>query len=162
MIFNIPAKKKSLGKLVYDIHHKTVDIKNITPLCLQLLHVVAHINLLQEKIIPAINKGKTVLLDRYWWSTIVYSKASNVDDELISCAIDIECKFTDMITHKIFFYITRNNREHDFDKLKENTILKEYSRLFNECRDRKYEILNEGPIEKIVDLIFDNIFNNNM
>lgn len=45
---------------------------SIVPLCEMLLFMASRVQLLEQKIIPALSKGQTVLLDRYWFSTYAY------------------------------------------------------------------------------------------
>ncbi len=71
--FQFPGKEAgTLGKLIYDIHHGKMNIKSITPLSLQMLHVAAHLDLLEQNILLILESGYDILLDRYWWSTIAY------------------------------------------------------------------------------------------
>lgn len=67
---SFPGKQDgTLGKLVYDIHHDKegifagnleINSSNIDSLSLQIMHVAAHIDLLNKKIIPDIETGKIV------------------------------------------------------------------------------------------------------
>jgi dTMP kinase len=45
---------------------------SIVPLCEMLLFMASRVQLLEQKIIPALNNGEVVLLDRYWFSTYAY------------------------------------------------------------------------------------------
>lgn len=45
---------------------------SIVPLCEMLLFMASRVQLLEQKIIPALNDGWLVLLDRYWFSTYAY------------------------------------------------------------------------------------------
>lgn len=48
---------------------KTVSI---VPLCEMLLFMASRVQLLEQKIEPALRSGQVVLLDRYWFSTFAY------------------------------------------------------------------------------------------
>src|SRR5207249_4525469 len=73
--FAFPGREGgTLGKHVYEIHHnlQTVGVKAINPASLQLLHIAAHIDALEGRILPALKQGRHIVLDRFWWSTLVY------------------------------------------------------------------------------------------
>lgn len=58
---------RTLGGLVYDIHHHIEDYfdKSVNEASLQLLHIAAHIDLIQRKLIPLSRRNYIVLLDRF-------------------------------------------------------------------------------------------------
>jgi thymidylate kinase len=82
----------SLGGLVYDIHHhpEQYGLHGLDPAAQQLLHIAAHIDTLNKTIIPALESGEIVVMDRFWWSTIAYGKVSGIDHEPLELMIDIE------------------------------------------------------------------------
>lgn len=149
-VYQFPGKYKgTIGRLVYDIHHNLAkyNINSIDPLSLQLLHISAHIDILNSKIIPAIQNGHIVLLDRYWWSTIAYGVGDGIPPDKLYKIIDVEKMITDNIYNKIFIYITRTNRVKDYLPDKEKAILNTYNELFNkEKSGLKYIIENDQEI----------------
>lgn len=61
LYLSFPGKEEgTLGNLVYQIHHdqKHFNIDAIVPASLQVLHIAAHIDAIEKKIIPAIKEGK--------------------------------------------------------------------------------------------------------
>lgn len=82
----------SLGKLVYDVHHEPerFGVGDVEPTARQLLHVAAHIDALHRTIGPALAAGETIVMDRYWWSTVVYGRTSAVDEHSIKLMIELE------------------------------------------------------------------------
>lgn len=82
----------SLGELVYNLHHhpERYGLHGITHAANQLLHVAAHIDALHSTIIPALESGEIVVMDRFWWSTIAYGKVSGVDPESLRLMINLE------------------------------------------------------------------------
>jgi thymidylate kinase len=82
----------SLGKLVYDVHHKPerFGVGDVEPTARQLLHVAAHIDALHKTIGPALAAGESIVMDRYWWSTVVYGRTSAVDEKSIKLMIELE------------------------------------------------------------------------
>ena len=85
-------KQGTLGNLVYDIHHnvQSYRINKIAAASLQLLHVAAHIDEIENRIRPILKAGYQLILDRYWWSTWVYGMVSGVDSMALRKMIDIE------------------------------------------------------------------------
>lgn len=82
----------SLGKLVYDVHHfpERFGVGDLEPTARQLLHVAAHIDALHRTIGPALAAGESIVMDRYWWSTVVYGRISAVDEQSIKLMIELE------------------------------------------------------------------------
>lgn len=82
---------RTLGRHVHQLHHDAVpgvQIDNATSL--QLLHVAAHIEEIEARVIPALRQGQTVILDRYWWSTWAYGLASGVPKRRLRSMIRLE------------------------------------------------------------------------
>jgi thymidylate kinase len=82
----------SLGELVYRVHHDEgpAQVKNMSMLAKQALHVAAHIDAIDRQIRPALRQGQTVLLDRYWWSAWVYGLVGGCDPHQLRALIDAE------------------------------------------------------------------------
>jgi len=82
----------TLGELVYQLHHtpERFGLRTILPASLQLLHVASHIDALHSTIIPALDSGETVVLDRCWWSTVAYGRVAGMDHEQLKLMTDIE------------------------------------------------------------------------
>ncbi len=82
----------SLGALVYGLHHEPSQygIDKISSAALQALHIAAHLDSIQNSILPALESGTVVLLDRFWWSTWVYGIAANVGRAILDSLIRAE------------------------------------------------------------------------
>jgi len=82
----------SLGALVYELHHESSShgVDGVSPLALQALHIAAHLDLIENTILPALESGEIVLLDRFWWSTWVYGMASKANQAALEFLIDAE------------------------------------------------------------------------
>ena len=82
----------TLGELVYRIHHQPerFGVRDLFPTAKQLLHVAAHIDALYSSIIPALKSGETIVMDRFWWSTMAYGKVAGVDQESLRLMIALE------------------------------------------------------------------------
>lgn len=100
----------TLGKLVYSVHHdlKGFGVNDCRPASLQLLHVAAHIDLIENQILPAIERGDTVVLDRYWWSTYAYGLEYGVPRESLELMIRLEEFHWRRVLPSYLFLITRN------------------------------------------------------
>jgi thymidylate kinase len=85
----------SLGELVYNVHHspERFGLHRVVPAAKQLLHVAAHIDALQTTIIPALEAGEIVVMDRFWWSTVAYGKIDGMDRESLRLMIDLELHY---------------------------------------------------------------------
>lgn len=82
----------TIGKVVYDIHHDPgrFGLESILPETRQLLHIVAHIESIRTRIKPWLQEGRTVVLDRYWWSTWVYGQVYGVSRDFLEDIIFLE------------------------------------------------------------------------
>lgn len=82
----------TIGKLVYDLHHtpENFGLKRISPVGLQALHVAAHLDAITQIILPAIDLGRWVVLDRFWWSTWVYGRAAGIDPKVLDSLVYTE------------------------------------------------------------------------
>jgi dTMP kinase len=101
---------QTLGQLVYEIHHQHRErfaITSMDPLSLQTLHVAAHIDEVQRAIKPALNDGKWVVLDRFWWSTWVYGMAAGAFEPSLNHLIEAEKLFWQPIEPSALFLISR-------------------------------------------------------
>lgn len=111
LLLSFPGNEpKSLGKLVYDIHHNPAScgIDSLSPLSLQALHIAAHIDCIESRILPAISNKKTVVLDRYWWSTVVYGLVAGIPKNVIDAMVALEKTIWRKIRPDNLFLITRH------------------------------------------------------
>ncbi len=82
----------TVGHLVYRIHHGRADfgISHLTETSLQALHVAAHVDAIETRILPAMAAGSCVLLDRFWWSTWVYGRVGGIPLRILTPLIRFE------------------------------------------------------------------------
>ncbi len=107
---SFPGKEEgTLGKLVYDLHSSPEQFKvsGLTPASLQALHIAAHLDAIERRIIPSLNLNRTVVLDRFWWSTYVYGVASNVDREVLNRMIGTEKAAWGAVKPSVLFLVDR-------------------------------------------------------
>lgn len=149
---------RTLGSLVYDIHHNQKDYFEL-PLnetSLQLLHIASHIDLIQGKLKQLISKPCIVLLDRFWWSTYVYGLAGNLDKNMIQAILEPELiHWKDLNVRKVFL-VERENRERDYEEEKDKRIVELYRDLAIKTTN-SIIINNDGSIEETVKEIYKNI-----
>ena len=92
-LLSFPGKEEgTLGELVYKIHHDpaSLGLNGLSAVARQALHVAAHLDAIERVILPALEGGEHVLLDRYWWSTLVYGLASGLDRVMLDTLIEPE------------------------------------------------------------------------
>ncbi len=82
----------SLGQLVYRLHHDppSLGVSQLSEQALQTMHVAAHLDAIQTRILPALEAGTDVILDRFWWSTVVYGKVGGLDAGFLRRLIAVE------------------------------------------------------------------------
>ncbi|MEK6287789.1 MAG: hypothetical protein AABO57_18885 [Acidobacteriota bacterium] len=91
--FAFPGREiGTLGTLVYGLHHdpQSRGVQAITPTSLQLLHIAAHVDAIESKILPALKIGRNVVLDRFWWSTLVYGRVAGANRAALGRMVDLE------------------------------------------------------------------------
>lgn len=153
--YSFPGKEpNTLGALIYDFHHNkdkyiAHDINNAS---LQLLHVASHIDLLTRCIIPDLKQGKTVLLDRSWWSTYVYGIANGISKKHIKMILAPEIHISKEIVVGKIFLIKREQKTYDYDEITTKNILNEYDSLAAEYQSKGLVniIHNNGNILDVV------------
>lgn len=126
---NIPH---SIGDLVYKIHHQkeAYGINEVDNTSLQALHIAAHIDVIKRVIIPMLRKGTSILLDRYWWSTHVYSEALGCDVAVVQHLIGAEKMAWLDISPEIIFLLKRGFPGGD-NSNETRTLVKSYFELAN-------------------------------
>lgn len=101
----------SLGEFVYRVHHnpERFGLHDLFPTAKQLLHVAAHIDALHSSIIPALESGETIVMDRFWWSTVAYGKVAGVDQESLRLMIALESHHWSHFRPTALFLLNRPN-----------------------------------------------------
>lgn len=150
---------RTLGNLVYRIHHyqgQYFDVP-IHETSLQLLHIAAHIDLIQRQLKPLCYSKCIVLLDRFWWSTYVYGLAGGVEENIIQSIIALELLYWKDIDIKKIFLLERNKRQKDYELMKENAIINNY-REIAEKEPMSTKVDNNGSVEETVNKVYKSIF----
>ena len=114
-----PGKEPgTIGRLVYDLHHEMeqFSVKSLTAASLQTLHIAAHLDVIERRIRPAIDNGKWVVLDRFWWSTWVYGRADDVDSAILDALIQVERIQWKGIKPSVVFLVDRSDNPNNHRK----------------------------------------------
>lgn len=101
---SFPGREKgTLGRLIYNVHHNPEEFL-ITDMCetsLQILHIAAHIDAL-HRLGPLLDRGYDVVLDRYWWSPVVYGALFSEYQEALELAVDAEMSVWETVPRPTF------------------------------------------------------------
>jgi thymidylate kinase len=111
ILLSFPGKEKgTLGKHVYELHHDLARfaIDMVAPASLQLLHVAAHIDAIENRIKPLLGDGTTVVLDRFWWSTFVYGLVAGASPAVLDRMVALERAVWDPVQPDQLFLVTRS------------------------------------------------------
>ncbi|WP_228281921.1 dTMP kinase [Rubrobacter marinus] len=111
--FSFPGREPgTLGRLVYEVHHDPgkFGIDRMNPTSLQVLHIAAHLDAIEGHILPALRAGRSVVLDRFWWSTFVYGIVGGVDRDSLDAMIALELEsWTTGAKPIVAFLVTRQS-----------------------------------------------------
>ncbi len=146
LLLSFPGREpKSLGKLVYEVHHnvKSLGVDGVSPTSLQILHVAAHIDCIEGRILPALENDKTVILDRYWWSTVAYGIASGVPKPVLDAIIAVESIAWGNVKPDRLFLIKRD------EPFEAELSRNQWSRVCNAYETLAYEEKNYYPVDVI-------------
>ncbi len=147
----------SLGRLVYDLHHwaNKVGVSAVSSSALQAAHIAAHIDAIEARILPALKAGKTVILDRYWWSTKVYGHVSGANESVITKLIEAELASWQGIQPSAVFLIQRK------EPLREEPLRewRSWGRSYRNLAEKEgalypvFTIDNDGQIEDALERV---------
>lgn len=151
--YSFPGRDSgTLGHLVYEIHHDPdkFNIDRLDPASLQMLHVAAHLDAIGRRILPALEAGRSVILDRFWWSTVVYGMVGGVDRSVLDAMIELELRGWGAVKPDAAFLITRQSplRREGFDQ-GWRRLREAYEELAQEQEKRHpvEKIANEGSLD---------------
>jgi len=96
----------SLRQIVHTILNKSQALRHhaARPYALQTLHIAAQIDAIERDVLPALRRGRVVLLDRFWWSTWVYGSEAGVDSSVLTGLVELEQRvWRDVMPTAVFF-----------------------------------------------------------
>ena len=147
----------SLGQLVYDLHHDTLGIglSEVNPTSLQLLHIAAHVDAIEEHILPAIRAGAWIVLDRFWWSTWVYGAAFGVPERSLEAMIELERLHWGQIKPDVLFLVERQIGAPDNG----DGLQARYRDLANreQIHSRVVTLHNDSSVEEALEAVWEEI-----
>lgn len=155
-----PGRKEgTLGHHIYELHHNRAQLEtdSLTPTALQALHIAAHIDTIENQILPLLEAGISVVLDRYWWSTLVYGQVHGANMKTLTMLVKGEIAHWGKLKPDQIFLIKRNMPiERTFDD-KWKLLMESYERLLTEKgRDTNSTIVdNEGTVENAISTIIE-------
>ena len=170
LLLSFPGKEpNTLGELIYKIHHnsKEFGIKEFAPTSLQTLHIAAHIDCIENRILPALAKNQIVVLDRFWWSTVVYGLAIGIAQEALDAMVKLEKVVWGQVKPDQLFLVTRKKpfRE-ELDKRMWSKVCKVYDGLYNDqkhihptCNIANTKSL-DNTVQAVLKIILENHFSN--
>jgi thymidylate kinase len=159
---NLPARflsfpgktPRTLGHLVYRLHHdpSSVGVDGLTPASLQALHIAAHLDAIESVIVPCLEAGETIVLDRYWWSTWVYGVVGGIRANVLEALIEAERRAWGKWQPGILFHVTRSTPLRDESSDTWRKLQTEYNALAKgEAGKYPIQILsNNGELEDAV------------
>jgi thymidylate kinase len=153
---SFPGKQPgTVGELVYRVHHDEapVKIERISELAKQALHVAAHIDAIDRQIQPALEQGKFVLLDRFWWSAWVYGLVGGCKRYKLRALVEAERKAWGSVRPALAILLQRPTPiDRDISLLEWRALAQEYDRLSDRER-RVYPVIAVNNVEKPDDTV---------
>ncbi len=149
--FSFPGREPgTLGAEVYDLHHRSRErgVWAIHPASLQLLHIAAHIDAIETRILPKLRQGTHVVLDRFWWSTWVYGIVAGASPISLRAMIDVELGHWGAVRPAVAFLVLRAKGRSDDAIAERSKRIEEYRRLAAlERNDYPVRVIrNEGTV----------------
>jgi alpha-glutamyl/putrescinyl thymine pyrophosphorylase clade 1/Thymidylate kinase len=129
--------------------------RSVSPTSLQLLHVAAHIDAIEQRILPALCAGRTVVLDRFWWSTVVEGIVSGLSRQALDAMIELEDIAWGDIQPSALFLIRRHSplRPEPLDQWRQ--VRDAYETMVSDQAPRHpvHIIDNDGTVEGTMDVL---------
>lgn len=99
----------TLGYHIYQLHHNPSQfaIENLSATSLQVLHIACHIDAIDRIILPALRRGETIVLDRFWWSTVAYGRFAGVPDHSLEAMVHLEIEHWGSVKPNAAFLVRR-------------------------------------------------------
>ena len=142
----------TVGRLVYDLHHDPdqYGVEEITAASLQALHIAAHLDAIERRILPDLSEGRWVILDRFWWSTWVYGRVAGIERTTLDALIQVERLHWKGVQPDAVFLIDRSNDSFDSDNRVQ--LRESYQVLYGSEKTRYpvHQIQNDKPVDESV------------
>ena len=131
-LMSFPGRDEgTLGQLIYRLHHDpaSVGVNVVSETARQALHVAAHIDALERTILPTLASGEHVLLDRFWWSTLVYGKVGGISESTLKALIAPELRLWSDQSTTLFLVDRDSPINRDEDPAVWKKIREQYAKL---------------------------------
>jgi thymidylate kinase len=158
-LLTFPGKEPgTLGGLVYGLHHDPAryGVESLTPASRQALHIAAHLDAIERRILPALRNGRHILLDRFWWSTWVYGVAAGIEKGLLKNLIAVELgQWQDFRPAAVILLRRHTPIDRDDELTSWQTLGREYS-LLARREKKRYPVFvldNDGPLLETVERV---------
>jgi thymidylate kinase len=157
---SFPGREEgSIGKVVYDLHHnpRSLGVTKVSSASLQALHIAAHLDAIENTILPTLRAGTSIVLDRFWWSTKVYGLAGGINKKLLDSMIDVELAAWGAVTPTAIFLIQRDTplRPEPLELWQKWTQLYEHVSSQQRRWVRVVPIYNNGTVEEAIGQLTD-------
>ena len=147
----------TLGKLVYELHHdpERYGVKSVDAESLQLLHVAAHFDAIGQVIVPALQRGEHVVLDRFWWSTRVYGTIGGASADVLNAMLALEAARWGEVQPYVVFLLKPNAPYEVTDDESWRQVEREYEKLASEqeLAVRVERVPNRGDVDRVVQML---------
>jgi thymidylate kinase len=150
----------SLGWHIYQLHHEPerFGVKGIPPTSLQLLHVAAHLDAIANRILPALRAGRCVVLDRFWWSTLVYGLVAGASKKTLEAMIEVERAVWEGFVPTMAFLVRRSRPFRDGEPMNRWCDLAAAYHDLSVAEQTHYPVRiieNEGPVAQALGQVID-------
>ena len=155
-------KERTLGRIIPELYKNPDDfgLEGASPASIQALHVASHLDVIERRILPALEEGQWVVLDRSWWSAWAYGNVDEVDEELLEAIIGVEILKWGHINPLVVFVLER--KANVIDSQSGIELQKAYAELI--ARERgKYPVVvinNDGSVDEAIGKLLDVISSN--
>jgi thymidylate kinase len=109
-LLSFPGRETgTLSELIYRFYHNSSEfgVSDVSAIALQVMLTAAHIEVIESRLKPLIRAGIDIVLDRYWWSTWVYSTADGVPPYRRNMMLKLEMQSWENIQPEIVFFVVR-------------------------------------------------------
>jgi dTMP kinase len=142
----------TLGEHIYRLYHNpgSFGIGGISVTSEQILFTAAHADVIENRILPALSKGTSVVLDRYWWSTWVYGTTANLNSKIRDLLISLELAIWRDVKPSCIFLVRRKQpsaSEHTPENWETLVSLYDDIRLQQADQVRIVDIDNSGDLQ---------------
>jgi len=126
------------------------------------MHIAAHVDTIEHRIRPALVQGEDVVMDRFWWSTLVYGIEQGVPRSSLELMIELELSHWGDLQPDIVFLVTRAQPLlAEISQTRFDMLTREYLTLA--ARNTSTVLIdNNGSIPAALEVIAEHTFSSNL